>query len=241
MNYRWDWGVLLRDPYMSWLLSGVRWTLVVAVGTWLLAMLVGVPLGALSRCPNRAARALAATCVEVFRAIPPLAQLFLWYFVVPDLLPDRIGLWIKRDLPYPEATTACIGLGLFAASRVAEQVRAGVASVEQRLMPVALATGMRPAQAFRLVLLPLAIRRILSPLAGESLVILKLSSLSLTIGVLELTAESRHVENYTFQGFEAFTAATVVYLALGLLLTAGFAWLKRRGTAPRRRTARQPA
>ena len=232
MNYRWDWGVLVREPYMGWLLSGVRWTLVVAAGTWLVAMVLGVPLGALSRAPSRAARAAATAYVEVFRAVPPLVQLFLWYFVVPDLLPDRLGLWVKRDMPHPEATTACIALGLFGAARVAEQVRAGIASVEQRLMPVALATGMRPFQAFRLVLLPLALRRIVAPLAGESLVILKLSSLSLTIGVLELTAESRHVENYTFQGFEAFGAATVAYLLLGLLLTAGFSWAQRRVGRP---------
>lgn len=243
MNYRWDWGVLVREPYMGWLLSGVRWTGVVAAGTWLVAMLLGVPLGALSRAPSRAARILVATYVEVFRAVPPLAQLFLWYFVVPDLLPDRLGLWVKRDLPYPEAATACTALGLFGAARVAEQVRAGIAAVEARLMPVALANGMRPAQAFRLVLLPLALRRTVAPLAGESLVILKLSSLALTIGVLELTAESRHVENYTFQGFEAFGAATIAYLLLGLLLTAGFGWVQRRigrpGPAATRSLGRQ--
>lgn len=231
MNYRWDWGVLLRAPYLEWLLSGLGWTLAVAAGTWVIAMAVGLPVGALSRAPSRAVRIAAASYVELFRAVPPLVQLFLWYFVVPDLLPDRLGLWVKRDLPYPEASTACLALGLFGAARVAEQVRAGLLIAERRLLPVALASGLRPMQAFRLVLLPLALRRMAAPLAGETLVMLKLSSLSLTIGVLELTAQSRHVESYSFQGFEAFAAATLAYLAVGLLIAGLSALLARRAAA----------
>lgn len=231
MNYRWDWGVLLRAPYLEWLLSGLGWTLAVAAGTWVIAMAVGLPVGALSRAPSRAVRVAAASYVELFRAVPPLVQLFLWYFVVPDLLPDRLGLWVKRDLPYPEASTACLALGLFGAARVAEQVRAGLLIAERRLLPVALASGLRPMQAFRLVLLPLALRRMAAPLAGETLVMLKLSSLSLTIGVLELTAQSRHVESYSFQGFEAFAAATLAYLAVGLLIAGLSALLSRRAAA----------
>ena len=111
---------------------------------------------------------------------------------------------------------------------MAEQVRAGIEAVEERLLPAALATGLRPLQAFRLVLLPLGLRRLVGPLAGEALVTMKLSSLALTIGVLELTAESRHIENYTFQGFEAFAAATALCLVLGLAATRGLAWLERR-------------
>lgn len=231
MNYRWDWGVLLRAPYLEWLLSGLGWTLAVAAGTWVIAMAVGLPVGALSRAPSRAVRVAAASYVELFRAVPPLVQLFLWYFVVPDLLPDRLGLWVKRDLLYPEASTACLALGLFGAARVAEQVRAGLLIAERRLLPVALASGLRPMQAFRLVLLPLALRRMAAPLAGETLVMLKLSSLSLTIGVLELTAQSRHVESYSFQGFEAFAAATLAYLAVGLLIAGLSALLARRAAA----------
>jgi glutamate/aspartate transport system permease protein len=86
-------------------------------------------------------------------------------------------------------------------------------------MPAALATGLRPLQAFRLVLLPLGLRAIVGPLTSEFLITVKMSSISLTIGVLELTAQSRHIENYTFQGLEAFTVATVVYLLLGLVVT----------------------
>ena len=228
MNYRWDWGVLLRDPYAGWLLSGLQWTILLTLATWAVALLLGSVIGVMARLPARPARWAAAVYVGLFRSVPPLVQLFLWFFVVPDLLPDALGLWVKRDLPLPEFTTAAVALGLFAASRVAEQVRAGIEAVEVRLLPAALATGLRPLQAFRLVLLPLALRRLVAPLAGEALVVMKLSSLALTIGVLELTAQSRHIENYTFQGFEAFAAATVLYLAMGLLVTGALAVLERR-------------
>jgi glutamate/aspartate transport system permease protein len=219
MNYRWNWGILLQDPYLGWLWSGLEWTLLISLGSWIIALIIGVTFGIARSLPNRAVQMAAGTYVEVFRNIPPLVQLFLWYFVFPEVVPDTIGLWIKRDLPQPEFVTAIVAIGLFSGARVAEQVRAGIAAVGIHLMPAALATGLRPLQAFRLVLLPLGLRAIVGPLTSEFLITVKMSSISLTIGVLELTAQSRHIENYTFQGLEAFTVATVVYLLLGLGVT----------------------
>jgi glutamate/aspartate transport system permease protein len=219
MNYRWNWGVLLQDPYLGWLWSGLEWTLLISLGSWIIALIVGVTFGIARSLPNRAVQMAAGIYVEIFRNIPPLVQLFLWYFVFPEVVPDAVGLWIKRDLPQPEFITAVVAIGLFAGARVAEQVRAGIAAVGIHLMPAALATGLRPLQAFRLVLLPLGLRAIVGPLTSEFLITVKMSSISLTIGVLELTAQSRHIENYTFQGLEAFTVATVVYLLLGLAVT----------------------
>ena len=219
MNYRWNWGILLQDPYWGWLWSGLEWTLLISLGSWIIALVVGVTFGIARSLPNRAVQTAAGFYVEIFRNIPPLVQLFLWYFVFPEVVPDTLGLWIKRDLPQPEFVTAVVAIGLFAGARVAEQVRAGIAAVGIHLMPAALATGLRPLQAFRLVLLPLVLRAIVGPLTSEFLITVKMSSISLTIGVLELTAQSRHIENYTFQGLEAFTVATVVYLMLGLAVT----------------------
>jgi glutamate/aspartate transport system permease protein len=219
MNYRWNWGILLQDPYLGWLWSGLEWTLLISLGSWIIALAVGVTFGIARSLPSRAVRTAAGIYVEVFRNVPPLVQLFLWYFVFPEVVPDTIGLWIKRDLPQPEFVTAVVAIGLFAGARVAEQVRAGIAAVGIHLMPAALATGLRPLQAFRLVALPLGLRAIVGPLTSEFLITVKMSSISLTIGVLELTAQSRHIENYTFQGLEAFTVATMVYLLLGLAVT----------------------
>jgi glutamate/aspartate transport system permease protein len=219
MNYRWNWGILLQDPYWGWLWSGLEWTLLISLGSWIIALVIGVTFGIARSLPNRAVQMAAGIYVEIFRNVPPLVQLFLWYFVFPEVVPDTIGLWIKRDLPQPEFITAIVAIGLFAGARVAEQVRAGIAAVGIHLMPAALATGLRPLQAFRLVLLPLGLRAIVGPLTSEFLITVKMSSISLTIGVLELTAQSRHIENYTFQGLEAFTVATVAYLLLGLAVT----------------------
>src|SRR3954447_7941631 len=220
MNYRWNWGILLQDPYWGWLWSGLEWTLLISLGSWTIALVIGVTFGIARSLPNRAVQAAAGIYVEIFRNIPPLVQLFLWYFVFPEVVPDTLGLWIKRDLPQPEFITAVVAIGLFAGARVAEQVRAGIVAVGLHLMPAALATGLRPLQAFRLVLLPLGLRAIVGPLTSEFLITVKMSSISLTIGMLELTAQSRHIENYTFHGLEAFTVATVVYLLLGLTVTA---------------------
>lgn len=232
MNYRWNWAILVQDPYFGWLWSGLGWTLLISLAAWALALLAGTLAGIARTLPGRPLRWLASVYVEVFRNIPPLVQLFLWFFVFPEILPDALGLWVKRDLPYPEATTAAFGIGLFMGARVAEQVCAAIQAVAIRLMPAALATGMRPMQAYRLILLPLGLRAIIGPLTSELLITIKMSSLALTIGVLEITAQSRHIENYTFQGFEAFSVATVVYLLLGLLGT-----LVMRGIARRVRSA----
>jgi glutamate/aspartate transport system permease protein len=237
MNYRWNWGILLQDPYWGWLWSGLEWTLLISLGSWTIALVVGVAFGIARSLPNRAVQMAAGIYVEIFRNIPPLVQLFLWYFVFPEVVPDTIGLWIKRDLPQPEFITAIVAIGLFAGARVAEQVRAGIAAVGIHLMPAALATGLRPLQAFRLVLLPLGLRAIVGPLTSEFLITVKMSSISLTIGVLELTAQSRHIENYTFQGLEAFTVATVAYLLLGLAVTGLMRVIERRVGGPKLRRA----
>jgi glutamate/aspartate transport system permease protein len=219
VNYTWDWGILLREPYWGWLWSGLGWTLLISLGSWTIALVVGIGAGVARSMPVRLVPALASVYIQVFRNVPPLVQLFLWYFVFPEVAPDAIGLWIKRDLPHPEYVTAIVGIGLFAGARVAEQVRAGVAAVGLHLMPAALATGLRPLQAYRLIMLPLGLRAIFGPLTSELLITVKMSSISLTIGMLELTAQSRHIENYTFHGLEAFAVATGVYLLIGLVVS----------------------
>jgi len=219
VNYSWDWGVLLQTPYFGWLIEGAGWTLAVTLVAWTIALVVGTLVGTARGLPFAPPRLLAAAYVELFRNIPPLVQLFLWFFVFPEVVPKAIGFWIKRDMPLPEFSTASVAIGLFAASRVAEQVRAGVETVQARLFPAALATGLRPLQAYRLVLLPVALRAIIGPLTSEFLVTFKMSSIALTIGVMEVTAQSQQIANYTFHGFEAYAAATVFYLAVGLAIT----------------------
>ena len=219
MNYTWDWGVLLQPPYAGWLVAGAGWTLAVTAVAWTIALIVGALVGVARSLPARPARLLATAYVELFRNVPPLVQVFLWFFVFPEVVPAGFGHWLKRDMPLPEFTTSCVAIGLFAASRVAEQVRAGIETVRVRLLPAALATGLRPLQAYRLVLLPVAFRTIVGPLTSEFLITFKMSSIALTIGVVEMTSATQQIANYTFHGFEAYGAATAFYLCIGLAIT----------------------
>jgi glutamate/aspartate transport system permease protein len=212
MNYNWDWGVLFREPYEGWLISGFGWTIAVSLVAWTLAFTLGSVIGIMRTTDSRLLRGIGTCYVEVFRNIPLLVQMFLWYFVFPELLPDDAGMWVKREMPLPAFTTAAVCLGLYTASRVAEQVRAGIEAIGQGQRNAGLAIGLTPAQVYRYVLLPVSYRIIVPPLTSEFLTIFKNSSVALTIGVLETTAQARQIEEYTFQGFEAFTAATLIYI-----------------------------
>ncbi|MCL4158145.1 UNVERIFIED_CONTAM: hypothetical protein GTU68_055793, partial [Idotea baltica] len=129
MDYNWNWGVLLEEEYLDWLISGFWWTIAVALCAWCIAIVVGSLVGIGRTVPNRFIRAISGTYVELFRNVPLLVQMFIWYFAVPELVPDDWGRWMKRDMPNPEFTTAVIALALYTASRIAEQVRAGIETV----------------------------------------------------------------------------------------------------------------
>ncbi len=212
MNYSWDWGVLFREPYVAWLMSGFGWTIAVSLAAWILAFTLGSVVGIMRTTDSRIMRGIATCYVETFRNIPLLVQMFLWYFVFPELLPDGAGMWVKREMPLPSFTTGAVCLGLYTASRVAEQVRAGIQAIGAGQRDAGLAIGLTSAQVYRFVLLPVSYRIIVPPLTSEFLTIFKNSSVALTIGVLETTAQARQIEEYTFQGFEAFTAATLIYI-----------------------------
>jgi len=212
MQYNWDWGVIFREPYLEWMLSGIGWTMSVSIAAWILAFSLGSIIGILRTTNNRILRAIATVYVEIFRNIPLIVQMFLWYFVFPELLPNDSGMWVKREMPMPEFTTAAICLGLYTASRVAEQIRSGIQSIGQGQNNAGLATGLTTVQVYRYILLPVGYRIMIPPLTSEFLTIFKNSSVALTIGVLEITAQARQIEEYTFQGFEAFTTATILYI-----------------------------
>jgi glutamate/aspartate transport system permease protein len=212
MSYNWDWGVLFREPYFGWLVSGFGWTVAVSLTAWVIAFSLGSVVGILRTTPSPTLRLIGACYVELFRNVPLLVQMFLWYFVFPELLPEEAGMWVKREMPMPQFTTAAACLGLYTASRVAEQVRSGIQSIGAGQRQAGLAIGLTTTQVYRYVLLPIGYRLIVPPLTSEFLTIFKNSSLALTIGVLEITAQARQIEEYTFQGFEAFTAATLMYI-----------------------------
>lgn len=214
MHYHWHWGILFQAPYFGWLLSGLIVTIALSLTGWAIALLLGTLVGASRTTNSPVLRALGAAYVQVFRNIPLLLQMFLWFFVLPEVLPNVAGQFLKRGLPYPEFTMGAVCLGCYTAARVAEIVRSGILSAGPGQRTAALSAGMTTLQAYRYVLLPLAFRLTLPPLTSEFLTVFKNSSVALAIGVFELTNQANQVENYTFQGFEAYTAATVLYAAL---------------------------
>jgi glutamate/aspartate transport system permease protein len=229
--------------YLGWLASGTMWTLLVSIFAWVIAFTLGSILGVLRTTPLRIPRAIATAYVEVFRNVPLLVQMFLWYFVMPEVVPESLGNWLKQDLPnlvdLPfaqfsmwEFTAAVICLGMYTASRVAEQVRAGIQSLPRGQTNAGLAMGFTLPQVYKFVLLPMAYRLIIPPMTSEFLTIFKNSSTALTIGVIELTAQSRQISEYTFKTFEAFTAATLIYIVITLTVIYAMRFLEGRLAVP---------
>jgi glutamate/aspartate transport system permease protein len=120
--YNWNWPILLKEPYFGWIVSGFGKTILIAVLAWAIAFPLGSAIGIARTAESRVLRFAGTAYVDLFRNIPLLVQMFLWYFVVPELLPSDWGRWVKRDMPYPQFLTAVICLGLYTASRVGEQV-----------------------------------------------------------------------------------------------------------------------
>lgn len=218
-HYAWNWGILVTQPYVFWILSGLLWTMLVALAGWVLALALGSILGVARTVPNRVVRALAAAYVEYFRNVPLLVQIFLWYFVLPELLPEAAGRWLKRDLPNAEFWTAVLSLGTYTACRVGETLRAGIESISRGQTSAGLSSGLTMAQVYGYILLPVAYRVTVPALTSEFINIFKNSALALTIGVLELTSRTRQIAEFTYNAIELFTCATVIYALISLVVT----------------------
>lgn len=237
MNYNWNWSVFWQmspdgtHTYLETLLAGLGWTVATALSGWIIALILGIAVGVARTLPQWSLRALGNAHVELFRNIPLLVQMFLWFFVLPELLPTPVGDWLKA-LPEAPFVTAVVCLGFFTSARVAVQVSAGIEALSGGQRSAALALGLSLGQAYRLVLLPLGLRLIVPPLISEFLNIIKNSSVALTIGLVELTASARAVQEFSFQVFEAFTAATIIYVVVNLLALSLMRAVERRAALP---------
>lgn len=237
--YHWRWGVLLEQvpsggaTYLDWILSGLATTVAASLAGWVLALVVGTLMGVLRTVPSRALRAVAAGYVELFRNVPLLVQLFVWYFVVPELLPAGAGAWVKALPPFTQAFLATwLCLGFFTGARVCEQVRAGIEAQARGQRAAALALGFTLPQAYRTVLLPMAFRIVLPPLTSELLNILKNSAVASTINLLELAAQARQLTEYTAQAYESFLTVTALYVLLNVALVVAMHLVERRVRVP---------
>ncbi len=231
MNYDWDWDIFLATTftgegrYIGWMAAGLAFTVGISLLAWVIALALGVMLGIGRTVPSRPLRAAIGVYVEVFRNIPLLVQLFFWYYIAPAFLPTSAQHALNTAHPaLVQFATATLCLGLFTSARVCEQVRAGIEAQPPGQFAAGLALGLTRAQVYRYVTLPLAFRIILPPLTSEFLNVFKNSAVALTIGLFELTAQSRQIGEFTGHIFEAFIVATLLYFAIAQAVS----WAMRR-------------
>ena len=205
----WDWKVFLNDDgggrtYLEWMMTAWGWTLSVAIVAWVVAMVVGALMGTLRTLPNSPWLVrLGNVWVELFRNIPLLVQIFLWYFVVPKIFPAMKEV--------PGFVLVVLALGFFTSARIAEQVRAGIQALPRGQRYAGMALGFSTVQTYRYVILPMAFRIIMPPLTSESMNLLKNSSVAFAVSIAELTMFAMQAQEETSRGVEIYIAVTALY------------------------------
>jgi glutamate/aspartate transport system permease protein len=204
----WDWQVFFQDTgggqtYLNWLFSAWGWTLSVALCALVLALGAGSLVGILRTVPGRGLRLFGEAWTELFRNIPLLVQIFLWYHVVPALIPP-----LKQ---VPSFVLVVFALGCFTSARISEQVRAGIQSLPKGQRYAGLAVGFTLPQTYRYVLLPMAFRIVIPPLTSESMNIIKNSSVAFAVSIAELTMFAIQAGEETSRSLEMYLAVTLLY------------------------------
>ena len=241
MAFEWQWQVFCKSTvedtvypacfgaggdttYIDWLLSAWGWTAAVSAGAWVVALLLGALMGTARTLPSAAARAVGTSWVELFRNIPLLVQIFLWYHVVPALVPPLRSV--------PPFVLVVLGLGFFTSARIAEHVRAGIQSLPRGQLMAATAMGLTLSQAYRHVVLPLALRIVLPPLTSEAMGLIKNSSVAFAVSIAEMTMFAMQAQEETARGIEVYLAVTSLYMLTSLLVYSVFAHIEGRLKVP---------
>jgi len=216
-SYNFDWTIVTSGKYFEWLVSGLKITVQLSLVSIVLAFILGLFIAVLRMSHVRPARWFAAGYLEFFRNTPLLVQIFFWYFGSDKILPQAARDWLY-SVNF-EFAAAAIALSIYTSAFIAEDIRSGIRSIPKEQMETARSSGFSYVRSMLYIILPQAVRIAVPPLINQFLNLTKNSSLAMTIGVAELTYQARQVESYTFKGIEAFTAATLVYLAVSLLIT----------------------
>jgi glutamate/aspartate transport system permease protein len=238
----WDWQVFCKSTddgtvmatclgkagdmtYLDWMFQAWGWTLSVAGCAWVIALLSGVLVGTLRTLPNSPwVVRLANVWVEVFRNVPILVQLFIWYFVIPKAFPFFQQV--------PGFLLVIFALGFFTSARIAEQVRAGIQALPRGQRYAGLAVGFTTAQTYRYVILPMAFRIILPPLTSESMNLLKNSSVAFAVSIAELTMFAMQAQEETSRGIEIYLAVTGLYALSAFAVNRVFAFIEKKVRIP---------
>ena len=240
MNYTWNWNALSQatgigdETYWDWIVTGLGWLLTIGSIAWIIALVVGTVLGVMRTLPSVWARKIATWYVTFFRNIPLLIQLFMWYYVVPTWMPQSLQDWWMNDLGSNTSAliSSSIGLGLFTAARICEQVRTGIESLPKGQKNAGYALGFTTSQLYKTVILPQSFRVILPPLSSELTNCFKNASIASLVGVSELISQVKTISEYTQATIEVYAYATLIYIVLNLSLIALMGLLERKLRVP---------
>jgi glutamate/aspartate transport system permease protein len=238
----WDWQVFCKEittgeqiascfgktgdeTYLNWLLSAWGWTLTVALSALVVALVAGLIVGTLRTLPNSPWLVrIGHGWVELFRNIPLLVQIFLWYFVLPGIFPAL--------QQFPSIILVIMALGLFTSARVAEQVRAGIQALPRGQRYAGMALGFSTRQTYRYVLLPMALRIVIPPLTSESMNIIKNSSVAFAVSIAELTFFARQSGEETSAPVQMYLAVTLLYAISAFAINRIMAFIEKRTRVP---------
>jgi glutamate/aspartate transport system permease protein len=205
------------ETWAQMLLSGLNYTLTVALFAWLLAFFAGSIVGVIRTTDRRWLVRLGNAYVELFRNIPLLVQFFIWYFVLPGVIPSVKHWVVSLDPTEHQLVTAILCLGFYTSARIAEQVKSGILALPRGQRLAGYALGLTQAQTYRYVLLPMAYRIISPPLTSDTMSLIKNTSVAYSIGLVELFFRTREMGEITFRYFEAFAAATLIYIVISMI------------------------
>ncbi len=225
----WDWQVFLQDDgggrtYLNWMISAWGWTLLVSACSLVVALFVGALMGVLRTTPVKAFVWIGNAWTELFRNIPLLVQIFLWYHVIPSLF--------KPLQEVPDFMAVVIALGFFTSARISEQVKAGIQALPTGQRYAGLAMGLTLPQTYRFVLLPMAFRIVIPPLTSESMNIIKNSSVAFAVSISELTFFAMQAQEETARGVEIYLAVTFLYFISAFAVNRVAALIEKRVRVP---------
>lgn len=217
LNYHFDLAVVTTGKYAQWIVAGLKTTIQLSVISIALAFLLGLVVAVMRMSRTTPVRWSAMVFLEFTRNTPLLVQIFFWYFGSYKILPAVVNDWLSTT--NFEFTAAVTALTIYTSAFIAEDIRSGVRSIPKEQMEAARSSGFSYLRSMQYIILPQAVRITIPPLINQFLNLMKNSSLAMTIGVAELTYQARQIESYTFKGYEAFGAATFIYLVLSLVIT----------------------
>jgi len=227
----WDWQIFLQDPggeypsYLQWMLSAWGWTVSVALLALVVALVLGSLVGIIRTLPDSPWLVRFGNAwVELFRNIPLLVQIFLWYHVIPALIPVMKGV--------PSFILVVLALGFFTSARIAEQVRSGIQALPKGQRYAGMAVGFTTVQYYRYVILPMAYRIIIPPLTSETMNIFKNSSVAFAVSVAELTMFAMQAQEETSRGIEVYLAVTACYVVSALAINRLMAFIEKKTRVP---------